>query len=38
MLHLVMLATATVIFALLFAFVAACDRLVAQSEEELEES
>jgi len=38
MLHLVMLAVAAAIFALLFAFVVACDRLVAHSEEEVEES
>ena len=38
MLHLVMLAIATGTFALVFAFVAVCDRLVAHSEEELEGS
>jgi hypothetical protein len=38
MMHLVMLAIAAAIFALLFAFVAGCDRLVACPEEEIEES
>jgi hypothetical protein len=33
-----MLVIAAAIFALLFAFVACCDRLVARPEEEIEES
>ena len=38
MLHLVMLAIAAATFALLFAFLAACDGLVAHTAEEREES
>lgn len=38
MMHLVMLAIASAVFLLLFAFVAACDRLIAQPREEQGES